>query len=109
MSDTTCTGSTSRPRLRLHRDREAAAAGRLLVVHLDPIDAGAARAQAAPVDERLDLAVGPLEERLHRAVGAVPDPAGDVAGFGPARERVAKADALDVAGHDHALAGHLLP
>src|SRR5262245_29836334 len=109
MSDTTCTGSTSRPAPGLHRDREVAEAGRLLVVDLDPIDAGATRAHAAPVDECLDFPVGPLEKRLDRAVGAVPDPAGDVAGFGPARERVAKADALDEARHDHAPAGHLLP
>lgn len=87
-------------------DREAGKPLRLLPRHIDTVHFGAARAVAAPGDERVDLLVRAFEDSLDRAVGAVSHPAGDAAHLRLTDEREAKADTLDAAAHDDPAADH---
>ena len=85
---------------------EAAQAFGLLLADVDALDAGAARALSAEVDEPLDRLALALEHGLHGAVRAVADPAGDATGLRQPPRRIAEVDALDVAVDDDAAALH---
>ncbi len=83
------------PGLGRSADLESAEALRLLLAHLDQVDAGATGAIAAEHQHRLDRSRRPLEYRFDLSIVTVSDPSGDRAGLGLPPGGVAEEDSLD--------------
>ena len=91
-------------------DGEAPHSNRLLLLHLDPIDARGGRTRAAERHHPVDRLPGPLQQRFDGAVGTVADPAVDTGRDRAPARRVPEVDPLHAARHDDpppdAIAGH---
>src|SRR5207247_524035 len=88
------------------RDPEGAVPDGGLVGHLDVVDPRRGRPAPAPLDHRLDVAVGALERGFEPSSGKVADPAAETSGARFRRAGGAEEDPLDATRHDHPHAAH---